>query len=108
MVRVLVDYDLVAIPEPVIAEIEVVGGYAEVETTEPETLPVPSSQAEDMAAAEAAGEVPVFPWMIEVVMRIVAPGIVPNPFIVGMNVGCFGMALLVRKVAVLFRSRFPV
>ena len=108
VVWVLIDHDLVAIPEPVIAEVEVVCGDAEVETTKPETLPVSSSQAEDMAAAESASKASVFPRMIDVVVGIITAGIMSDPLIVRVNVGSFRMSPLVRKSAVFLSGRLVV
>src|SRR3954452_11102578 len=41
VVRVLIDHDLVTIPQPIIDEAVVVGGHAKVEALEPITLSVP-------------------------------------------------------------------
>ena len=100
VIRVLVDHDIVTIPEPVITEVVVVGGNAEVETTKPETLPVSSSEPKDMAAAESTGKASVFPRMVEVVMGVTTAGIVSDPLVVCVNVGSFRMSPLVCKVVV--------
>lgn len=49
-----------------------------------------------MAATKASGEATMFPRMIEVIVRIIAAGIVADPFVVGVDVRSIGMALLVR------------
>src|SRR5688572_25195449 len=72
MIGIFVDRDLVAVPEPVIAEAKVEGADSKVEAAEPEAFPGSSSKPEDMAATEAAGETPVFPGMIEVIAGIIA------------------------------------
>jgi hypothetical protein len=87
MIGIFVKRDLVAVPQPVIAEGEVVGGDSEVEATEPEALPVSSLQSEDVAAAKATGEAPVFLGMLEVIMRVIAAGIVSHPATVRTDVG---------------------
>src|ERR1700730_4261483 len=56
VIRVLVDHDVVRIPEPVIDEAVFERGHAEVVAVEPETLPAPSLQPEDVATTEAGGE----------------------------------------------------
>jgi hypothetical protein len=61
-----------------------------------------------MTAAESAGEAPMLPWMIDVVVGIVTAGIVSDPFIVRVNVGSFGMSRLVRKPAVFWSGRLLV
>jgi hypothetical protein len=100
MVWVFIDHDLVSIPEPVIAEVVVVCGNVEVEATKPETLPVSSSQAEDMAAAEAASKASMFPSSIDAVVGIITAGIMSDPLIVRVNVGSFRMSRSVRESAV--------
>jgi len=91
MVRVLIDDDVIAIPEPVAAEADVVGRDAEVEPCQAEAIGPPSEQPEDVAATEAAGEPPVLPWVVEMVMRIVAAGVVADPLVVPMNMRRAGM-----------------
>ena len=54
-----------------------------------------------MPAAEPSGEAAVFPGMIEVVVSVAAPGVVADPFAVGMNVRRVGMSALVVEVTVL-------
>ncbi len=95
VVGVFVDHDLVAVPEPVIAEGQVKGADAEVEAAEPETVGAASGDAPDMAAAEAAGEVAMLPGMIEVEAGVIASGVVPDPFAVVVDVRGFGMAFMV-------------
>ncbi len=96
MIRVLIDHDIVAIPEPAIDEAVIGRSDAEEETVKPETLPVSSSKMEDMARTEAAGKMSMCPGLIDVVVGIVTAGIMADPFIVGVNVGSFRMASLVR------------
>jgi hypothetical protein len=102
VVRIFVDHHLVGIPEPIVAEGDVVLGDTEVKAAKPEARRSAAGDAKDMAAAEAAGEVAVFPRMIHVVVGIVAAGIVTNSLVVGVdvrrvrvpglsaNVGCSG------------------
>jgi hypothetical protein len=59
-----------------------------------------------MASAETTREAPVLPRMIEVVVRIVLPGVVPDPLAVRMNVRRVRMPLFVRKRMILF-DRVP-
>ena len=85
MVGILINHDLVRIPEPVVAESNVVRGNAKVEATEPETIWIPTSQPPNMAAAEAALKALMFPRMIEMVVRIVRTGVMANPLVVGVH-----------------------
>lgn len=86
MVGIFVDYDLVAVPEPVRAQGQVKGGNAESEAAKPETVGPASCNAPDVAAAEAAGEAAMFPGMVEMEARIIAPVIMADPFTVVMDV----------------------
>jgi hypothetical protein len=104
VVGVFVDDDIVAVPEPVAAEADVVGSDVKVEAAKSETIGAAAGEAPDVTAPESAGKVAVLPGMIEVVVRIVAAGIVANPFAVGVNVWRVGMASLVVEVRV-FRGR---
>ena len=104
MVGVFVNDDVVVIPKPVVAESDVIWGDTEVKAAEPETVWASAAEMPDVATAESAGEASVLPGMVEVVVRIVAAGIVANPFAVGVNVWRVGMASLVVEVRV-FRGR---
>ena len=75
MVGVFVDDDVVVIPKPVVAESDVIRGDAEVEATEPETVWASAAEMPDVPTAEAAGEASVLPGMVDVVVRIVAAGV---------------------------------
>ena len=80
VVGVFVDHDLVAVPEPVVAETDVIRSYAEIKATEPEAVGTASREMPDVAAAEAAGEASVLPGMIEIVVGIVrGPDAQPAP-----------------------------
>ena len=98
MVRIFVNDDVVAVPEPIAAEANVIRGYAEIEAAEPETVGTASGEMSDVAAAEAAGKASVLPGMIEVVVRVVAARVMANPFAVRMDVRRVGMSGLVVEV----------
>lgn len=95
VVGIFVNHDIVAIPEPVVAVAEVEGGYAETKTAEPEQVRAAAAEMPHMAAAEAAGEVPMLPGMIEMIVNVAPAGVVADPFAVVMNVGSIGMPRLV-------------
>ena len=92
MVGIFVDDDVVAIPEPVVAEAEIVRRDAEIEAAEPEAAGTASREMPDVAAAEASGEVTVFPGMVEVIVNVVVAGPVADPFPVRVDVRCVGMS----------------
>ena len=79
VVGVFVDDDVVGVPVPAIDVGEVVGGYAEVEATEPEAGGAASDETPDVGGAEAGGEVAVLPGVVEVVVGIVGAGVVADP-----------------------------
>jgi hypothetical protein len=99
MVRIFIDDNLIAVPEPSVAKPIIGGRDAEIEAAKKETVPAPARQTEYMAWPESAIEVPVLPWMVKVISRIVPARIVPDPFTVRMNVWRFRMPRLVVKLS---------
>ena len=97
MIGILVNHDLVGIPQPVTAIAQVERRDAEVETSEPESRRASPGQVPDVMRTESAGEMAVLPGMIQVVVRIAAAAIVPDPLAVRMNVGSIRMAVFIRK-----------
>src|ERR1019366_9342355 len=110
MVRVFVDYDLIASPVPARNDGVIVRGDVPVEIAKPEAFPVPSRKHEYMLRSKATGEASVCPRLIEAVMRIVGATIMSDPLIVlGVNVRNFRMTFLVRGNVVLGRgSGLPI
>lgn len=101
VIGILVDDDLVGVPEPIVAVIEVRGRDGEIKAAEPEALAIAAGDAPDVAAAEAAVEVAVLPRMIEMETGVIAAGIVADPLAVGVDVRSFRMPLPVGVVATL-------
>jgi hypothetical protein len=99
MVRIIVDDDLVRVPEPAVDIAEVVRGYAEVEASKPEAGRTSAAQTPDVGWAEAAGEMAVLPWMVEVVVGIIGACVVAYP-VVFVNVWGVRMAGMVDEAAV--------
>jgi hypothetical protein len=81
MVRIVVDNNVVSIPEPIADVIVVVWGNAKEEAAKPEAVSVPSSQAVDVAGADRARETPMLPGVIEVVVGIISARVVTDPTI---------------------------
>src|ERR1017187_662701 len=81
MVGVLVNHDLVRVPEPAVAEVDIIGSHEEVETAKPTAIRPPSRRAPDMLFANTAHESSMLPRVIEMIVRVVRPGVVPNPFV---------------------------
>ena len=86
VVRVVVNHDLVIVPQPVVAEAVIIRGNAEIETAEPEAVASSTAQPPNVAAANSSRKVPVLPRVIEVVVGVPRTGFVSDPFAVGVNV----------------------
>lgn len=95
VVGIVEDGDLVSGPVPIVAIGVISRSDAEIEASEPETRPIAAGYAPNVAAAEAAGETAMLPRMIDVVVGIIAAGVMTDPLAVGMDVRSFGMALFV-------------
>lgn len=80
VVGIFVDNDLVGAPIPIVAEAVVSSGDAESETAEPEAFTIATFDAPHVAGTEAAGEASMRPRMIEMIVRIVAAGVMAYPF----------------------------
>jgi hypothetical protein len=98
VIGVLVEDDLVTIPEPVAAIREVERGDGEVRTPEPEAVWASSSEPKDVLWAEPAAELAVLPRMVAMKMWIVPAGVVPDPNIITMDMRSVGMTGLVPEV----------
>jgi hypothetical protein len=106
VVRILIDYDLVGIPEPVTAEAEIGRGNTKIEAAEPETTRASSADPPHVAATEASGKPTVFERMIQMIMGVIAASIVADPTItLDVNVGSGGMASPIRRMAFDWRCR---
>ena len=101
MIGIIIDDDLIRIPEPVVAEGEIIGSNAEIETTEPEAAGAPTGESPPVLRAQAGSEVSVFPGMIDVVVGIVSSASVSDPLSVRMHVRSLGVPGLVAESSVL-------
>jgi len=96
VIGIVVDHDVVAVPQPIAAVVIVVRRDAPEKAAEPETVPASSFEAINVVAANFAAETSVFPRAVKMVMRIAAAPVMTDPTITfSMNVGSFGVALLV-------------
>ncbi len=103
VIGIVVNDDVVRIPEPVVTETKVVWSYGEIETAEPEAAGTTASKAKDVAATNTTGEVTMLPGMIQMVMRVVAAGIMAYPSFASIDVRSIGMSFLFAEVAVFLR-----
>ena len=91
VVGIVVDHDLVAVPIPIVAVGIVIGCDAEIEAAEPEAFAIAAGDAPDVAAANAPGEAAMLPDTIEMIVGIIAAGIVADPLVIVVNVRSVGM-----------------
>ncbi len=103
MVGIIIDYDLVAIPNPIIDESIIVGRHGKEKAAETKSLRATARQPPHMGWPNATTEVAVLPRMIEVVMEVVPSRVVANPGVVIVDVGCIWMTLHIAVIARLRR-----
>lgn len=99
MIRIFVNDDLVGIPKPVGAVIDIGGCHAEVEATEPESRRASAGQPERMPFPDTPCEMAVLPGTVKMVARVRAAGLVAYPLIVLVYVGSFRMTTAVGEGA---------
>lgn len=106
VVGIGVDYDVVVIPQPSVAIVVVVGRNLEKEAADVKSIAVTAAKPPDVSRADAATEAPVFPRMIEMIVGIVASGVVSHPLIrFGVDVRGLGMVRLIAEGAPLIFLR---
>ena len=64
MVRVVIDHNLIGVPEPVGDIVIIERRHGKIETAEPEALAIAALQMEDMTGTESACKAAMFEWMI--------------------------------------------
>lgn len=98
IVRIIVENDVIAVPEPIIAINNVGICYFKEEAAKTKAVRIASRQAPDVASTDWSGEVPMFPRMVKMVTRIVP--FMANPAIVFcVDVRRLRMAFLIAKGA---------
>src|SRR5580692_1452703 len=102
VIGIVINHDLVGIPQPVAAKSQIIRRDAEVKAAKPESRRTAPCQVPDVMRAKSAGVMPVLPRMIEIVVRVVLAGIVPDPLAVRMDVRSVRMPLLVHIRMILF------
>jgi len=119
VVRIRIDHDVIAIPQPVAARVVVVWRSLKKESAHVEALAIASAQPPNVLWPNRSSETSMLPGMIQMVVRIVPPCVVSHPAIVlRVNVRRLRMtflilispsllALLLRLPLRLFRGRSP-
>lgn len=92
VIRVVIDYDLVAVPEPVVGIGQVKWRDAEIEAAKPKAVGTTSCNAPHVTTAEAAGEASMLERMIEVEAGVLSPSVMPDPLAIMVDVRSFWMA----------------
>ena len=104
MIRILIDHDIVAIPEPAIDKPVIVWRDGEIVAVKPEAVSAPASQVKHMPRTETAREASVFEWTRDTIVWIAASGVMPDPCTVGVNVRSFRMSSPVGEPPVLWHG----
>jgi hypothetical protein len=100
VVGIGIEHDVVVIPEPVAGIVVVVWRDLEVEAVDVESLAAAAVKPPDVPRADRAIEASVFPGMIEMIVGIVASGVVSHPLVIlRVDVRGFGMVRLIAEGA---------
>jgi hypothetical protein len=92
VVWILVNDDLVTIPEPISAIAQVVGSDAEKEAAKPEAARTAAFKMEHMIGTKRTLKMPVLPRMVEAIVRVTTASLMSDPLAIVVNVGRFGMS----------------
>lgn len=104
IVGIVIDDDVIAIPDPIIHVNDVRVRNLEEEPAKTKAVRIAAAQSPYMPSADRSGKVSVLPRMVEVEARIVP--FMPDPTIVlGMDVGRFGVAFLIAIGAMVLWGR---
>ncbi len=82
VVGIVIDDDVIAVPQPVVASIVIVRSCLKEESADVKALAVAAVQPPDVPGPEGPGEASVLPGMIKMIVRISPAGFVPHPAIV--------------------------
>src|SRR5579871_3881826 len=99
MIRIVIDHDIIGVPEPAVHVADVIGRDAPAKSAKPEERGSAAADTPYMAAADPAGETAVFPGTIQMIVRVFASTLVANPFAIRVNVRRFRMPFAVIKLA---------
>lgn len=106
VIRIVVDHDIVAVPVPIAAVVNIIGRNGEEKSANIEPVRTTAPQTPYMLWPNPAFEVAVFPGMIQVVMRIGATGVMSHPVVIfSMNVRRFRVVRLIVEFPVLILRR---
>jgi len=104
MVRIVVEHDVVGVPDPVHSVRNVIRCDAELITGKPEAVRSSTFKTVNVARPDFCQKASMLPGSIETVVTIVAACVVADPsIVVCVNVRHFGMGVLVAKATPFFR-----
>jgi hypothetical protein len=106
VVGIVIDYDLVTIPKPAVAESIVSRCHVEIKAVKKEAFAVTALEPEHMFGSEAAVEVAVLPWMVKVISGVISACFMADPLTIRVYVGRFGVTWLIGEFARAFGVLF--
>src|ERR1700688_3475465 len=81
VIGIVIDHDVVSAPVPVAAVTYIVGSNREEEATDAEALWATSSKSPNVAPTDGSGKMSVLPSPVDVIVRIGAAGVMPDPLV---------------------------
>ena len=106
VIRIVVDHDIVAIPVPIAAVVNIIGRDREEKSANIEAVRATAPQTPHMLRPNPAFEVAVFPGMIQVVIGIGATGVMSHPVVIlSVHVRSFRVVRLIVEFPVLILRR---
>jgi hypothetical protein len=91
IIRIVVNHDVIAVPEPVIDISKIGVCDREVETAKTKAVRIASTQPPNMSCTNGAGKVPVLPRTVKMVTRVMSFMAYPT-IVFCVDMGCFRMA----------------
>jgi hypothetical protein len=82
MIRIGIEHDVVAIPQPVAHVVVIVRRHLEEVPADVEPVAPAAAQAPDVRSSNWSLKAPMRPRLIEMVVRIIAPRVVPYPAVI--------------------------
>ncbi len=99
VIRIVVDHDVIGIPQPIVTETDIVRSDGEIESAEPETARASASEPPYMFAPKPSGEATMLPRMVDVVIGIAPSGVMTDPTLAIVDVRGVRMSFLLLELA---------
>ena len=102
VVGIVIDHDVVAVPDPIVGVDNIIWRDGEEKSANIESIHPPTMQPPYMVRPDASSEMAMFPWMIQMVVRIGATGVVSHPLIIlSVHMRSFRVVRLIIELSVL-------